>query len=320
MSRVERQAAFLLRAYPPVWRQTRGEELVGTVLDLAGHRRRVPLRLAADLVTGGWRERSRQHVGSVGLAAAGWRVALTVAVVAQVAVSLVWLRDWVVTGTPAILAHFMGGASTVTYLGALIAFVVAGAAWLGGWQRTARVAAVVAVTAWVLTTVVFHTLSNPMLIDWLQVIPWTYLAGIATLGLFQTPPTHARTVGAAAVVVVVASQLLSTGVVPIGPVGYLVVEEGQLPIALLDRGADTLHTALRAGWLALALAGLALVNLDPRPAAAAGWLLPFVALDHLYWGGSLGLVTGVVAACLVVAYALSAGRSSRTEDGGHLQA
>jgi hypothetical protein len=320
VSRVERQAAFLLRAYPQVWREARGDEVLGTVLDLAGDRRWVPPRLAIDLLARGWQTRSRQHVGAVGLAAAGWRTALGIAVVAQVALSLVWLRDWVVTGTPAILAHFLGGASTATYLGALVAFVVAGAAWLGGWQRTARVAAVLAMTAWLLTTVVFHAMSNPVLIDWLQVAPWTYLAGVATIGLFQAPPTHARAVGAIAVVVVVASQIFSTGVEPVGPVGYLVVEQGQLPIALLDRGADTLHTALRTGWVALALTGLALVNVDPRPAVAVGWLLPFLALDHLYWGGPFGLVTGVIVACLVIAYALSSGGLPRTGDGGHLQA
>jgi hypothetical protein len=123
--------------------------------------------------------------------------------------------------------------------------------------------------------------------------------------------------------VLLASQLLTTGVTPITSVGTLViVEHQQIPIALLDRGADTLHTALRSGWTVLAIAGLGLVRIDPRPALAACWLLPFLALDHLSWGGSwggaLGLTTGVFAGFAIIAWALVLSRSGNPDSGPDL--
>jgi hypothetical protein len=62
---------------------------------------------------------------------------------------------------------------------------------------------------------VFHALSNAMWIDWYEVVVWTYLATIATIAMFQPPPTHRRVAGVAAVVVLLASQALTTGVTPI---------------------------------------------------------------------------------------------------------
>jgi hypothetical protein len=60
MSTLERRYRHLLRAYPPNYRQDRGDEIVGTYLDLADPRRRWPsLADAADLVRGGLRQRLR---------------------------------------------------------------------------------------------------------------------------------------------------------------------------------------------------------------------------------------------------------------------
>ncbi|MEV2240168.1 hypothetical protein [Micromonospora sp. NPDC049891] len=60
MSNLERRYRHLLRAYPTDYRHDRGDEIVGTYLDLADPRRRWPsLADAADLVRGGLRQRVR---------------------------------------------------------------------------------------------------------------------------------------------------------------------------------------------------------------------------------------------------------------------
>jgi hypothetical protein len=311
VTRYERQVRRLLLAYPAGWRDERGEEMVGTILDLAGEgRRRVSPRVALDLLVGGWTERARRHLRTVGPLAAGWRLAIDIAVVAQLVVAVIWLRDWALTGTTAVLPHMIGNASAITYGLALAGFIAGAAAWLAGLRRVARVAAGIAIGAWMLTVGVFHALSNPMLIDWYAVVVWTYLATIATIGMFQPPPTHRRTAGTAAVVALIASQALTTGVTPLTSVASLVIHEQTIPIGLLDSGPDTLHTALRTGWTLYAIAGLAVVRIDPRHAVAACWLFPFLALNHLYWGGPLGLTTGVLAGLAVVAIALATTRST----------
>lgn len=311
MTRYERQVQWLLRAYPAGWRDERGEEMAGTILDLADDgRRRVSPRVALDLLVGGWTERARRHLREAGPLAAGWRLAAGIAVVAQLVVSVIWLRDWALTGTPAVLAQMIGNASAITYGLALTGFVVGATAWLAGLRRTARIAGVVAITSWLLTVGVLHALSNPIWMDWLEVLIWTYLAGVAAIGMFQPPPVHRRVAGAAALVALLASQALSSGVTPMTSQGVVhIVLEQRMPIALLDRYADTLHTALRTGWTLFAISGLAVVRIDPRPAVAACWLFPFLALNHLYWGGPLALTTGAIGGLAVVAWALTTTRA-----------
>jgi hypothetical protein len=316
VNRYERQVQRLLLAYPAGWRDERGEEMVGTILDLAGDRRRwVAPRVALDLLIGGWTERARRHLRGVGPLAAGWRLAIGIAIVAQLVVSVIWLRDWALTGTPAVLAGTIAGASAVTYGLALAGFAVGAVAWLAGARQVARLASRVAITAWVLTVVVFHAMSNPFWMSWLEVVVWTYLAAIAALGLSQPPPTNRRVAGAVTLVVLAASQVLTTGVVPMSNVAFLVLREQPFPVWLFDRGPDTLHTALRSGWTLYAIVGLALVRIDPRHAVAACWLFPFLALNHLYWGGPLGLTAGVLAGTAVVAWALATLRSPTSRGG-----
>ena len=61
-ARFERSARFWMRAYPRRWRVVRGEELLGVLGDLAAPgTRRVGVRTAVDLVTGGWATRLREH-------------------------------------------------------------------------------------------------------------------------------------------------------------------------------------------------------------------------------------------------------------------
>src|SRR4029453_15144235 len=55
---LERRYRGLLFAYSPAYRAERGEEIVATLLDLAGPGRRTPnLAEAADLIAGGLRQR-----------------------------------------------------------------------------------------------------------------------------------------------------------------------------------------------------------------------------------------------------------------------
>ncbi len=316
MNRYERQVELLLRCYPSAWRQERGEEMYATLMDLADDgRRSVPMRVALDLLVGGWRERARRHTRLAGALGAGWQLTVGIAVVGQLVVSVVWLRDFALTGTPAVLVHMIGNASAITYGLALVSFIIGAIAWLAHQRQLARVAGLVAITSWVLTVAVFPALSHTMWSDWLQVVSWSYLAAVATVGMFQPPPTHPRLAGATALVAVLISQLLTSGVTPTSDHNIVYLAEQTLRLGLLDRGTDTLHTALRSGWTLLAIAGLALARIDPRPLLAAGWLLPLIALDHLAWGGPIVPATGAAAGLAVVAAAIASTRSTRPNAG-----
>jgi len=60
--RIIRNIELWMRAYPRRWREARGEELLGLVVDLAGPgARRLDARSAFDLVRGGWASRWREH-------------------------------------------------------------------------------------------------------------------------------------------------------------------------------------------------------------------------------------------------------------------
>src|SRR5450631_79400 len=61
-ARIERRVQLWMRAYPRHWRQERGEELSGLVVDLAGpDARHLGAHAAFDLVRGGWATRWREH-------------------------------------------------------------------------------------------------------------------------------------------------------------------------------------------------------------------------------------------------------------------
>jgi hypothetical protein len=73
---------------------------------------------------------------------------------------------------------------------------------------------------------------------------------------------------------------------------------------LLDRGAvDTLHTGVLTAWLLLVVLGTACWWIDRRPALAAAWLAPFVALSQVRSAGAAMIVAGL----LIVAAVLTAG-------------
>jgi hypothetical protein len=59
---IERRVQLWIRAYPRRWRERRGEELSGLVVDLAGpDARHLGVPAALDLVRGGWATRWREH-------------------------------------------------------------------------------------------------------------------------------------------------------------------------------------------------------------------------------------------------------------------
>jgi hypothetical protein len=59
---IEPRVRFWMRAYPRCWRERRGEELLGLVVDLAGpEARHLGVQAALDLVRGGWATRWREH-------------------------------------------------------------------------------------------------------------------------------------------------------------------------------------------------------------------------------------------------------------------
>ena len=62
MTRIERQVRFMIRAWPILDRIERGEEIVGTTLDLVPDgATRLPLPLAVNLLAGGMRARWRRR-------------------------------------------------------------------------------------------------------------------------------------------------------------------------------------------------------------------------------------------------------------------
>ncbi|MET7751910.1 hypothetical protein [Micromonospora sp. NPDC005367] len=105
MSDLERRYLRLLRAYPADYRRSRGAEIVGTYLDLAGQGQRWPSPAdAADLLRGGLRQRLRA-AGAADLIP-GVRLAALFAFPAATAVAGTWATaetaaptvDWVAFG------------------------------------------------------------------------------------------------------------------------------------------------------------------------------------------------------------------------------
>ena len=97
----------LLRVYPRDYRRQRGEEIVGTYLELAGARRRWPSpRDAADLVAGSMRQRLR--AAGPGLAG-GLHLAGVFALVAASALAAYWLSFVELTGPQWVpISHTVG--------------------------------------------------------------------------------------------------------------------------------------------------------------------------------------------------------------------
>lgn len=257
-----------------------------------------------------WRSRANADVSDRGHLLAGWRLATSLALAAVAASSLVWLRDYLSGGIVPMLP-VLGAASAVTFVIATVGFPTATALWIGRRTRAARLCGLVAMTCWIVTAVVFQLLLGGSLqvtgqipADQMGLLAWTFLAAAATAGLWQAPPGSPRAVGGAVIGVAVAAIFLtSTGVQPLSDSsGYLVVDASPawLPAAL-DGGANTLHTSVLVSWALLMIVGIVAWRIDPRPAIAALWLLPFVLLSQLPEAGPAVLIIGLMLGTLVIA-------------------
>jgi hypothetical protein len=282
MSRLERRTWWLLRAYPRSWRDERGQELVGTVLDLSGPGRPWPSpAVAIDLVAGGWTVRARQHRRDAGgWLAAGWRAATLAAVVLQVAVSLAWGWHWSTSGFVPMLP-VLSNASAVTFLLALAGFTLAAVAWLAGQTHAARWLSGVALGSWAVTVLLFQMVLSGGAPSQLVLVAWTYLAVLATWALWQPRPSYPATV-AIVTAAVAAATLWWVSAVPDTEPGYLrLADTGLFTRPNVDTlQILTLQILLLAGWALAAVIALLAVRRDPRPITAVAGLLPFALLTH----------------------------------------
>lgn len=293
MNALERRTRWLLRAYPPSWRQERGQEIVGTVLDLSDPGQRWPsLDVAKDLVVSGWAARANEHRREAGgWLAAGWRAATVAAVVVLVAISVAWMSQWVTSGFVPMLP-VLGNASAATFLVALGGFAVAAVVWLVGLARAARWVSGIALVSWTVTVLIFQMALAGGAPDQLVLVAWTYLAVLATWALWQPPPSVPSAVGAVTGVACSAVAWWSWS----GDPGYgLVLADLRFAMARVD----TLEFLVLATWALAAVVALLVIRRDPRMVVALAALLPVVALAYPpVVAGPLSMV--LVALALVV--------------------
>ena len=268
-----------------------------------------------------WRDAALEDVRERGYVASSWRFATMAALVVMSGAVLVWLRAYLATGYVPILP-VLGAASLVTFVLAGVGYPAAGLMWTTGRERAARVVGSVAAAGWLLTAVVFQLLLGGSVsvageVDAAQcaLLAWTLLAGMAVGALWQPRPS-ARGLATALLLVAVAAMLLFArgGVRLQDASGYLVLDEsaGWLP-ALLDRGPlDTLHTGALTAWALLVVIGIGCWRIDRRPALAACWLAPFVALSQVRGADATVLGIGLIVAAATVALGISSSRLTRT--------
>ncbi|MEN3610069.1 GlsB/YeaQ/YmgE family stress response membrane protein [Plantactinospora sp. ZYX-F-223] len=144
VSRLERRYRRLLHAYPSRYRSSRGDELVGTYLDLVDQDRRWPSRHdAVDVLRGGLRQRLREQ-GALGLAASV-PIAATIAVGTLAALAAFLLIQVEFTNLPAhVLPAQVGPAQTLgvfLWIGWLLA-ALATTVLPGRWARRGVAAAI----------------------------------------------------------------------------------------------------------------------------------------------------------------------------------
>lgn len=264
-----------------------------------------------------WRDAAREDVRERGHAAASWRFATMAALVVMSGAVLVWLRAYLATGFVPMLP-VLGAASLVTFVLATVGYPAAALLWTSGRERAARVVGSVAATGWLLTAVVFQLLLGGSLsvageVDTAQsaLLAWTLLAAMA-LGALWQPRPRAQGLAITLLVAVVAAMVLFArgGVLLQDTSGYLALDEsgGWLP-ALLDRGPfDTLHTGALTAWALLVIIGVGCWWIDRRPALAACWLAPFVALSQVRGADAAVIGVGLVVAAATVALGASSGR------------
>ncbi|GAA3745844.1 hypothetical protein GCM10022225_31930 [Plantactinospora mayteni] len=181
---LERRYRRLLYAYPNRYRSSRGDELVGTYLDLVEQDRRWPSRHdAVDVLRGGLRQRLREQ-GALGLAA-GLPIAATIAVSTLAALAAFLLIQVEFTKLPAdVLPAQVGPAQTLgvfLWVGWLLA-ALATTVLPAHWARRS-VAAAILLTLMVIPAAPLSGLARPPLYVLVPVLAF----GLTALALPTRP-------------------------------------------------------------------------------------------------------------------------------------
>lgn len=279
MTDLERRYLRLLLAYPADYRRTRGAEIVGTYLDLAGPGRRWPSPAdAADLLRGGLRQRLRA-AGAADLIP-GVRLAAVLAFLTATALAAVWsvleLRpppvEWGVPAAGPFVSLGIG-----VWAAWLLAAVVHAVA-PGRWTRWALALAVLLTVA-VAPVAALAGLPRPPLF---VLLPQVGL-GLVALGLPERLPAPVRTLP---LIAVCAAGVAMTNLQP--PVDFVAASYWWTASQILPGAAVTiLATVLLLGT------GLAL-RADHRGGWALLTLLTPVGLLslHILAGAADGLLNG----------------------------
>lgn len=304
MTRVETRLQRLLAVYPHDWQHQHREELEATVLDLVDARaqERLPLLWQADLLVGAWRARVRADIADRGPLQAGWSLATLLCLVVGSAAGLGWLHEYLAVGTTPMLMS-LGGASAVVYAIALTSLPLALAAKIASWARTARWLAGLAMLCWMLVVfgVEFGLANRSFGVGYIDLLAWTALLGIGGTRAWSPRPVGWPTgVTVLATTVVGAGQLLAAATDPIELRGHTTLGAGPLQLWL-----DPTDGALVVAWVVLALVGLTVSMLDPRPAYAAAILLPIVGVVHYAPNLPTAITLGLALALTVGALAVS---------------
>ena len=304
MTRVETRLQRLLAVYPKDWQRQHRAELEATVLDLADARalERLPLLWQADLLLGAWRARARADIADRGPLRAGWSLATLLCLVVGSAAGLGWLHEYLAMGmTPMLMS--LGGASAVVYTIALTSLPLALAATIAGWSRTARWMAGLAMLCWMLVVfgVELGLANNSFGVGYIDLLAWTALLAVGSARAWSPRPVGWPT-GMIALTLIAAGgyQRLAAATAPAAFWGGATLSAGPLRLSY-----DPTDRALLVAWVVLALGGLTVSMLDPRPAYAAALLLPIVGVVHFAPNLSTAITLGLALALTVGALAVS---------------
>lgn len=289
MSRLERRARLLLRAYPPQYRADRGEEILGTLLEASAEGARRPgLRDSWSILAGGIRARGDRN------RAAGLAASLRLAVIVGMALYLAkvagsWLdsanlRAHLVivrapTGSWSQYAHGLHWSPLVLWysLGAIALLAANVGAWAGLRFLTIPAAfAAIVLQAWalsggpssVLAAISSHAFDLAVLTSLLPVVASLVVLVVLTRRTGRPPLTWLAL--PALPVVLFAVQQVVTG----GKAGFQLMFE--LPTAATVNAESLSVVALLAG-----IAALAWAITDTRPALGVGLFLAVTELAPL---------------------------------------
>ncbi|MEV0398016.1 hypothetical protein [Polymorphospora rubra] len=213
---LERRYRRLLWAYPKDYRARRGDEIVGTYLELAGTDRRRPSPAdAVDLLRGGLRQHLRVAGPDV---VAGAHLAAVLALATAVALAAIWLVYFELgprEPLPAPLGfgpfRSLGAVSWIAWIAVGLAAVVAPRRWV----RIGIGAAIVLTGAVVPASVLTGTIRPPLYV----LLPQIAL-GLVALALPARPTTVARVVPFAGAVLFGALPAVLGVYRPYGALGY----------------------------------------------------------------------------------------------------